>query len=56
MHQHYTCTNCHYEGTAEAPANAAEEVLLEAATSDHAEHSPDCSEPSIQLGALSSGD
>ena len=56
MQQHYTCRNCNYEGTASAPANAAKEILLEAAKSDHAEHSPDCSEPNIVLGALTSGD
>ncbi len=56
MHQHYTCRKCRYAGVAEAPANAADAILLEAAKTDHAEHSPDCSEPSLQLGALTSGD
>ena len=55
MHQHYSCRNCDYAGSVEAPANAAQEILLEAARSDHAERSPDCSSPSIELGSSSSG-
>jgi hypothetical protein len=53
MHQSYRCENCSYTGSVEAPANAAPETLVEAAESDHAEHSPDCSDPGITLGSLS---
>jgi hypothetical protein len=54
MQQSYTCTQCGYGGTAPAAVNASEEMLLEAARSDHAEHSPDCQNPDIKLGSMSS--
>jgi hypothetical protein len=55
MHQPYSCRNCGYQGSAEVPANAADEVLYEAAEADHAEHSPDCAAPGIELDASASG-
>jgi hypothetical protein len=53
LEQTYSCGTCHYAGSVQAPANAPHEVLVEAAQSDHAEHSPDCADPSIQLGSSS---
>jgi hypothetical protein len=55
MEQTYSCGKCRYAGTVETPANAPQEVLLAAAKSDHAKHSPDCADPSIQLGSSASG-
>ena len=54
MQQPYECTQCGYGGTAHAPVNAAREVLLEAARSDHSEHRPQCQNPNIELGSMTS--
>jgi hypothetical protein len=56
IHQKYTCRNCGHEGSVDVTVNAPEEVLLEAAQSDHAEASPDCSAPSIELGPSAADD